>query len=204
MMLTLSEMQHDALVEIFNISIGRAAATMSRMVNEEITLSVPSFNLMNRRAAAEFLDGGSARRICGVSQTFEGSFNADAILMFPEEKSLEIVRMMVGEAVPLEALSELEQEALSEIGNIILNSCIGTMANIIGGKFTCSLPTFHLGTSREILHTDENGDEFVLLLHIDFIMERHQIQGHVAFLMNIPSLEGLVESVDRFLGKMPR
>lgn len=204
-MVTLSEIQHDALVEIFNISIGRAAAAMSSIVNEEITLAVPSFRFMTVGEAAEVLCDGEGRRICGVTQTFSGTFNAEAILMFPEERSLEIVRMMVGESFPLHELSELEQEAMSEIGNIILNACIGTIANIVGGKFTSTLPVFRLGTSREILHADEKiADDYVLFIYIDFIMAKREINGYVAFLMNIPSIAGLLESVDRFIGKIPQ
>ena len=203
-MVVLSEIQHDALVEIFNISIGRAAAAMSGIVNEEIALAVPSFRFMTVGEAAEVLcAGGEGRRICGVTQSFKGSFDAEAILMFPEERSLEIVRMMVGESLPLEELSDLEQEAMSEIGNIILNACIGTIANIVGGKFTSTLPMFRLGTSREILHADDRGeDDHVLFVYIDFRMEKREIHGYVAFLMNIPSIAGLLESVDRFIGKI--
>jgi len=204
-MITLSDIQHDALVEIFNISIGRAAAAMSSIVNEEITLAVPSFRFMTIGEAADALCTGEGRRICGVTQTYNGTFDAEAILMFPEERSLEIVRMMVGESFPLNELSELEQEAMSEIGNIILNACIGTIANIIGGKFTSTLPAFRLGTSREILHADEkSADDFVLFIYIDFIMAKREIHGYVAFLMNIPSIAGLLESVDRFIGKIPQ
>lgn len=203
-MITLSEIQRDALVEIFNISIGRAAAAMSNIVNEEIKLAVPSFRFMTVSEAADVLCAGSeGRRICGVTQTYKGSFDAEAILMFPEERSLEIVRMMVGESLPLEELTGLEQEAMSEIGNIILNACLGTIANIIGGKFISTLPIFRLGTSREILHADDKGsDDYVLFIYIDFIMEKREIHGYVAFLMNIPSIAGLLESVDRFIGKV--
>ncbi len=204
-MIALSDIQHDALVEIFNISIGRAAAAMSSIVNEEITLAVPSFRFMTVSEAAEALCTGEGRRICGVTQSYKGTFDAEAILMFPEERSLEIVRMMVGESFPLEELSDLEQEAMSEIGNIILNACIGTIANIVGGKFTSTLPAFRLGTSREILHADDkSGDDYVLFIYIDFIMEKREIHGYVAFLMNVPSIAGLLDSVDRFIGKIPQ
>ena len=129
-MFELTELQHDALVEIFNMGVGSAANAMSRIVNEEVAMSVPKITFQNRTDAATALGNRESRRISGVSQHYEGSFNTDAILMFPEEKSLEIVRLMVGDAVPMEELTEMEQEAMSEIGNIILNACVGTLANI--------------------------------------------------------------------------
>jgi chemotaxis protein CheC len=116
-------------------------------------MSVPSISFVDRREAARLLDNKDpeAERICGVSQHFEGAFDTEAILMFPEDKSLEIVRLMVGEAVPLKELTEMEQEAMCEIGNIMLNSCVGTLANIFQRELQGSLPQYHVGTSDEIL-----------------------------------------------------
>jgi chemotaxis protein CheC len=99
-MVELSELQHDALVEIFNIGVGQAARAMSEIVNQEVTMSVPSIRFLNRADAAAMLGRDETMRVCGISQHYEGAFTTDAILMFPEDKSLDIVRMMVGESVP--------------------------------------------------------------------------------------------------------
>jgi chemotaxis protein CheC len=200
-MFNLSELQHDALVEIFNIGVGHAAASMSGIVNEEVTMSVPSISFVNRTEAALMLVDNDTRRICGVSQHYDGAFSTEAILMFPEEKSLEIVRLMVGELLPYTELTEMEQEAMSEIGNIILNSCVGTLANIFGEELEGSLPVYHIGTSEDILSaTGETAfDAVVLMLHIDFILEIHQIHGYVAFILDVSALHDLQHHVDKYL-----
>ncbi|TFW20988.1 chemotaxis protein CheC [Massilia arenosa] len=203
-MIQLNELQHDALLEIFNIGVGHAAASMSDIVREEVRMSVPSISFLNRAQAAALLSSAAAgpSRVCGISQHYEGAFETEAVLMFPEDKSLEIVRLMVGEAVPLEELTEMEQEAMSEIGNIILNSCIGTLANIFGQELTGSLPAYHVGTSEEILTASGSpADAIVLMLHIDFILERHEIHGYVAFILDMSALSDLQEQVDRYLAK---
>ncbi|NHZ36082.1 MULTISPECIES: chemotaxis protein CheC [Massilia] len=202
-MFNLSELQHDALVEIFNIGVGHAAKSMSEIVNEEVTMSVPSISFLNRADAAEMLGNKESARVCGVSQHYEGAFKTEAILMFPEDKSLDIVRLMVGESVPLKELTEMEQEALSEIGNIILNSCVGTLANIFAQELSGSLPEYHVGTSEEILSaTGGQGDTVVLMLHIDFILEKHQIHGYVAFILDLTALQDLQDQVDLYLAKI--
>ena len=204
-MLNLSELENDALVEIFNIGVGHAAAAMSEIVNEEVTMSVPSIRFLNRADAAELLGVNSrdSERICGISQHYKGAFEAEAILMFPEDKSLEIVRLMVGESVPLQELTEMEQEAMSEIGNIILNSCVGTLANIFQQELHGSLPVYHVGTSEEILASSGSvTDTVVLMLHIDFILETHQIHGYVAFILDISALHDLKEQISRYLARM--
>ena len=202
-MFHLSELENDALVEIFNIGVGQAASSMSDIVNEAVRMSVPSITFMDRNDAGNMLAGKdtAAERICGVSQRYEGTFRTEAILMFPEDKSLEIVRLMVGEAVPLKELTEMEQEAMCEIGNIILNSCVGTLANLFQHELQGSLPRYHLGTSEEILAETGGQDDTLLLLHIDFEVERQQIHGYVAFILGLSALHELKGLINQYIAR---
>jgi chemotaxis protein CheC len=209
-MFTLSELENDALIEIFNIGVGHAAASMSAIVNEAVRMSVPSISFMPRAEAARLLGAGAdghnmaPERICGVSQHYAGAFETEAILMFPEDKSLEIVRLMVGEAVPLKELTDMEQEAMCEIGNIMLNSCVGTLANIFQRELRGSLPQYHVGTSDEILTATASGsraDTVVLMLHIDFLLEKHQIRGYVAFVLAISALHELKDQINLYIAR---
>jgi chemotaxis protein CheC len=197
-MFQLSELENDALIEIFNIGVGHAAASMSAIVNEAVRMSVPSISFIPRAEAARLLG------ICGVSQHYTGAFETEAILMFPEDKSLEIVRLMVGESVPLKELTEMEQEAMCEIGNIMLNSCVGTLANIFQRELQGSLPQYHVGTSDEILSATAAGsqaDTVVLMLHIDFVLEKHQIHGYVAFVLAISALHDLKDQINLYIAR---
>lgn len=199
-MFQLTELQHDALVEIFNIGVGQAAAAMSRIVNEEVTMSVPHIAFQSRAEVANTLGSAEGRRVCAIAQQFNGAFDTEAFLMFPEEKSLEIVRLMVGQSLSLEELSEMEQEAMSEIGNIILNSCMATLANASGKELQGSLPMYHVGTGNDILsQSGKQWDGVVLTLKIDFNIERHHIYGYVAFLLDLPALNDLTQYIDSYL-----
>ena len=202
-MFQLTELQHDALVEIFNLGVGRAAAAMSRIVGEEVTMSVPMITFQSRAEVAKTLGSAEGRRISAVTQHFDGAFSTEAFLMFPEEKSLEIVRLMVGQSLSLEELSEMEQEAMSEIGNIILNSCMGAFANAAGKELQGSLPTYLVGTGDKILSiSGKEWDGLVLTLKIDFNIERHHIYGYVAFLLDMPALHELQRYIDDYLARL--
>ncbi|WP_426339175.1 chemotaxis protein CheC [Pseudoduganella sp. S-14] len=202
-MVRLTELEHDALVELFNIGVGQAAAAMSEIVNETVTMSVPAISFLTRASAARLLASRSTGngRLCGISQHYSGAFDTEAILMFPEEKSQEIVRLMVGDAMPLAELSAMEQEAMSEIGNILLNSCVGSLANLLGHELHGSLPDYHLGYSEEILALAGSGETAVLMLHIEFVVERQQIAGDVAFIMDMTALHDLKQHVANFLDR---
>ena len=202
-MVRLSELELDALVELFNIGVGQAASAMSEIVNETVTMSVPSISFLTRSAAAKLLATKStgSGRICGISQRYTGAFQTDAILMFPEEKSQQIVRLMVGQAMPLEELSQMEQEAMSEIGNILLNSCVGALANIFERELNGSLPDYRVGYSDDLMASAGAPEAMVLMLHIEFTIERQQITGDVAFIMDLTALEDLKAHVNSYLAR---
>ncbi|WP_395401436.1 chemotaxis protein CheC [Pseudoduganella sp. UC29_106] len=202
-MIRLSELELDALVELFNIGVGQAASAMSEIVNETVTMSVPSISFLTRSAAAKLLTTKSSGsgRICGISQRYTGAFQTDAILMFPEEKSQQIVRLMVGQSMPLEELSQMEQEAMSEIGNILLNSCVGALANIFERELNGSLPDYRVGYSDDLMASAGAPEAMVLMLHIEFTIERQQITGDVAFIMDLTALEDLKAHVDSYLAR---
>lgn len=198
----LNELQRDALVEAFNIGVGQAAASLASMVNEEVKLSVLTLQLIPRHEAMQQFSFRHSDKICAVAQRFSGAFDAQGFLIFPEEKGLEIVRRMVGDSLSLKELTELEQEAMSEIGNILLNACVGTLANLFRRPLNSTLPTYHLGTPDEVLGGQIQGnDEAVLLLHIDLTLEQHEIQGYVAFLLSVDSIANLVAEVDSYIAQ---
>jgi chemotaxis protein CheC len=201
MTIDLSELQRDALIEVFNIGVGQAANSMSQIVGEAIKLSVPIIEILPGDNKTEAISAIVRNpRICAVSQDFTGGINSKAFLIFPEGKTREIVRRMVGESVSADELSEMEQEALSEIGNIILNSCFSSMSDLLYAEFHSSLPTYHLGLVGDVLTAqDSHDDNLLLLLHIDFSMPSDQINGYLVFLLTLPSFKALIQHIDRFL-----
>jgi chemotaxis protein CheC len=92
---------------------------------------------------------------------------------------------------------------MSEIGNIILNSCVGTLANIFDQELSGSLPQYHVGSCEDILTASCGlADTVVLMLHIDFILELHQVHGYVAFILDMSALGDLQEQLDGYLRKI--
>jgi chemotaxis protein CheC len=213
---TLSALQHDALVELFNIGVGQAASALSDIVGDEVRMSVPTLCFLERAAAAALLAGETAIgeahaddqrgevRVCGVRQHYDGAFRTEAIVMFAEDKSLDIVRLMVGDAVPFEELTAMEQEAMGEIGNIVLNSCVGTLANLFGSELRGSLPVVQLGSSASLLGAGAgpgHGNPVVLMLGIDLALDTSRIHGYLAFVLDMAALGDLLDLVDGWLAR---
>lgn len=201
-MVVLSELQHDALVEIFNIGMGKAAHAMSMMVEDEIQLSVPSIHFLSTIEAKDKLEDIIPYELSAICQSFAGEISGEAILLFPSDKSLEIVRLILKADLPLDELTELEKEALSEIGNIILNAGLSSIADALKTELRSSLPHVKQKNSiQQLFQNKENTNEIILLLRVDFIVKTKQIDGFVLYVLDIDSIENLRQSLDEFLGQ---
>ena len=148
----LTEMELDALTELVNLGVSNAAHSLRELVREEILLSVPKVTVVSREEAIKNLGERDAKRLVAVHQDFEGDIAGRALLIFPETKSLELVRAIVGSDLSLDEIIELEQEALAETGNIILNGCLATMANQLQRTLRISLPEILHGASDELFN----------------------------------------------------
>ncbi|TCK19769.1 CheC inhibitor of MCP methylation [Ancylobacter aquaticus] len=199
--LALSELQIDALTELVNIGVSRAAASLRELVNQQVLLSVPRVSLVSRADAIEILGASEDKGLVAVHQIFEGDITGRALLIFPEINSLELVRAVTGGVLPLEDIIELEQEALAETGNIILNGCLATIANMLHRSLKMSLPEILRGQGKDLFNLappPEDGD-VVLFLYINFAVRERDIRGYIAMLMDMPSLEALQGLLDEFI-----
>jgi len=115
------------------------------------------------------------------------------------------VRDMMGSQMSLEDMAEFEREAMCELGNIILNACLSAMADMLEITLNSALPQYLVSSSEDIsmrLAGAQGEDSFVLVLHIDLVIEKHQTDGHLIFLLSSTSLHALVGHVQRYLGKI--
>lgn len=191
----LTELELDALTELVNIGVSRAAGSLREMIDEQVLLSVPNVALVSRARAVEILGERESSKLVAVHQVFQGDITGRALLIFPETKSLELVRALTGGELPLEDIIDLEQEALAETGNIILNGCLGTIANMLHRNLKISLPEILRGESKDFFALPpppESGD-MVLFVYINFVVQSRDIRGYIAMLMDLPSLAALKE-----------
>lgn len=196
----LSDIELDALTELVNIGVGRGALSLRQLVGAQVLLSVPSLAILSRADAVAILGADDTALLIAVRQGFTGDFSGQAFLIFPEISSLELVRAVAGRQLALDDIVELEHEALAEIGNIILNGCIGTIANLMHRSLAMSLPDIVKGTSREFIDLFSAGeDDVVLVVRIHFRIKGHEISGHVAMVMDLESLAALKELVGAYI-----
>jgi len=197
----LTELELDALTELVNLGVSNAALALREMVREEVLLSVPKVTILTREEAIKNLGEREATKLVGVHQDFEGDINGRALLIFPETKSIELVRAVVGGNLPLEDIFELEQEALAETGNVLLNGCLGTIANQLGRNLRISLPEVVYGVGSEFFNLTaySNSNDRVVFVYINFIVRQRDLEGYIAMLLDMPSLITLKHLINDYI-----
>ncbi|MGW8202800.1 MULTISPECIES: chemotaxis protein CheX [Sphingomonadaceae] len=202
--ISLDDLERDALTEIVNIGVSRAASSLRKMIGDQVLLSVPSIEVVSQRRAARLISERETSELVAVRQDFSGPFSGRALLIFPETNSLELVRAVTGGELTAQEVVDLEHEALAETGNIILNSCLATMANMLKRSLTMTIPEVLRGSGAMLFEVNEDGpsEGLVLFLYIDFAVRKHDIRGYIAMIMDLPSLGVLKELLAEFIANI--
>lgn len=195
--------QKQAVADIVNRAVQHAAAALADLVEGGLALSVPFFDLTSRTTAeARLGDSARARPAVAVRQHFTGAFSGDVLLVFCEQQSLQLVRTLLADAVPLDVMTDLEQDALTEVGNVVLNACLSSLAGQFASRLTSALPHYIRGTVSRLFDGAAPAQrDDALFLHVEVAFQAKEIDGYIVFLMDKSSARRFLHCVDNYLQK---
>ena len=149
----LTAVQQDALIELLNIGFGRAAASLSQLTGHRVLLEVPQVTIHPVDEVAASLEGVISADVASVHQIFSGPVAGDALLMLDQSGAAMLKELLTNEpALPL-SIDASAREVITEVGNILLNACLGTFGNILNVQVTFSVPHLSLESVGAILES---------------------------------------------------
>lgn len=189
----------DAVSELVNIGVGRAAASLATMIKERVELSVPKLMTVPCRELPLHLglarELGDQARISMVQQAFGGSLAGKASILFPLASARRLVELLTDGALSAEELDLEMEAALTEVGNILINSVLGTLGNITGTEISFHLPEYLQCSVKDLEFSF--GDRNLLLAVVLVGISGQEIRGHLLLLFDLPSMETLQEAIHR-------
>jgi chemotaxis protein CheC len=191
-MSTFSTMQLDALRELANIGSGTAGTALSQMLGRSVDISVPNALVLPLAEAVEAV-GPPEQAVTGVAIPLAGDMDAVVLLVFPVEDAGSLAAMLGVEPGTEDALS-----ALSEIGNILSASYIGSLGAMTGLELDLTPPQtvtdMLAAIVATVLASRAEGTDTALILDSELRVEGEQCS--LSFLL-LPEAGGVREILSR-------
>ncbi len=141
----LNDGQRDALAELANVGFGRAAGSLSVLTGEQIAVQAPllKFTALDE-VITQLADGLSGEVVC-VNQPFSGPISGNGLLIMDSPGAIRLTAILGMEPSQL-GTNAAVTETLTEVGNILLNACLGVFDNVLGVPVTFAVPLLSLET----------------------------------------------------------
>lgn len=199
----LTETQHDALTELINISYARAAGALSQLTGYRIGLEVPHAAIYPVNEVSARLKQSLQGQVTAVSQIFSGSVSGNAMMLLDESAASVICKLLLEDVAGFSDWAgdwpEESREVITELGNILLNACLGTFGNLLKVHVSFSVPSLQINAVDSVLKsTVVAGDALShgLLIQTRFHLRDANIFGYLVIILGVTSLDRLVAGLD--------
>ena len=193
-----TDAQLDALGEIINVGIGRAAAILNDMLSARVYLEVPEVRLWPLTELMEQIRATGDDQLAVVSLDFRGPFTGTAHLVFPTESAIKLATILAGDEPEGQEMDSLVIGTITEVGNILINGVMGSIGNMLDLRFLYSIPSYEENTLDRILQTSSaEHDITILLVRTRFTIKSLSIDGDMLLIYNLGSFSELLAAIDR-------
>ena len=197
--LNYSPLQLDALREVGNIGAGNAATALSQLINEKVSITVPSVNIIRINDIMDNRDG--EQLTIGVIVRVLGDVPGNILFLFNNDSAMITIKNLTGQKE--EILSEMGNSVLCEIVNIIASSYLTAISKLTNLVMLTSVPAITLDMFSAILSTTfiESGqfDDYVIDIKTEMYNEiSYELPGHFYFIPMPGSLEKILNALGIF------
>lgn len=185
----------DVLREIGNIGAGNATTALAHMLNCKVDMYVPQVRLLDFKDVGTIM-GGEEQIMAGVYLMVEGDITGSILFVLEKESARKMVAMLLGMENSGDELSEMEQSALKEIGNIITASYLNSLSTLTQLKIYPSVPALCIDMAGAIMSVPAiefgtMGDK-ILLIQTQF---SEGLDGFFILAPDLESYDKILESL---------
>lgn len=187
----LSASQKDTLTELINIGYARAAGALSDLTGHRIALAVPEVAIHEIENITPLLHEVVNGEVTSVNQFFGGSITGNAILLLDKPAALLLNRLLTDRPQAAD-LDDSAREVIVEVGNIVLNACLGVFGNLLHVQISFSVPHLEVDDIETLLKSIRIQDQsfrYALMIHTRFHLRASDVSGYLVIILGMSSLE---------------
>ncbi|WP_160078498.1 response regulator [Pseudomonas sp. 8AS] len=185
----------DALREVCNVAMGRAAALLAKVLKVFVRLPIPNVNIF---AVSELhmalLDAQRGERLSAVCQGFIGDAIAgEALLLFHDAETADIANLLGWQPQDERDTSEM----LLDLASILIGACLSGIAEQIDVRFSQGHPQL-LGqhaSIEQLISLNQRRWKQTLAVEISYGLEGHAVHFDLLLLFTEDSLARLTQKI---------
>ena len=195
----LNEMHIDVLKEIGNIGAGNAATSLAQILNQKIDMITPKVRILDIAEADKAL-GGPETPVVAILVELYGDIRGIMMFVVGESFAKSLMSGLLGEEKPdCLHLSDMENSAFSEIGNIMIGSYTAAIASLSNLEIKISVPavTADMVGSLLTVPAAEMGSlsDKIIFIEDDFVNSGNTITANMMLIPSLQSLSKLMNSL---------
>ena len=198
----LSAIQADAIQELGNIGAAHAATTLSQMLGSTIEMSVPAIKVVDLAQLGNYMGEESAAM---VAFELQGDIPHGGYVLFyiTLESAVRMTNTMLGMTEINRPLSEMDESALLEVGNIMVSAFLDATAELLGFVMLPSPPALtidmaHAAMQSLIAQMQEETNE-VLLFSTELVCEEYKIDSDIIMMPERSTLVKIIELLENMM-----
>jgi chemotaxis protein CheC len=196
----LSGTQKDALAELIHIGYGRAAAALSAMTREQISLRAPQVDLRALPELRSLLTARLGERVACVNQSFFGPIAGHAMLLLSDTGARDLTRVLDQTAANT-VLDGHAGDILTETGNVLLNACLGVFGNLLKVQLSFAVPDLRVDDTLRLLESVVTNHEpltHAVVVQTQFSLRASKVDGSMLIVLGMASLDRLLVELARW------
>ena len=183
MTLQFIDVKNSRTAEVLARGSKAAATLLCETAGHPVDLSVTDVDFLTLETRLAGAEIGEQPPMVGASQEFGGDLVGQAYLLFEAGEGLTLVRMLLRQHREPDFMTEIDQSALTEIANIVINACLDDLAKGNRGDIAASVPVPVRSTLAAVLRGlhGQSAGAVILNMKLLFCLAQSEIAAELMF-----------------------
>jgi len=188
----------EKLKEINKQAAMNASMALSKLINRPVGIEIPRAEVKRVEELRPLL--GLGEIVAGIYLPVTGDIKGAALLVIPKESAFTMSDLLVKRKPgTTRKLTELDESALKEVGNIISGNYLTILSNILQVKVIEHLPSFSFDmfgaiVSQIIVEFARKVDK-ALVIELEFVFKPEILKGYFILLFEVEQFKALIGSL---------